>query len=80
MPKTKKLTLGTPILVGVSEHHDQFFRGESTEVGYGEDSREAILEGFHRWLRSTAKDGVNDELNVFLNVLGSDGDVFSIWL
>lgn len=73
----RELTLDAPVLVRVSEQHDQLVHCERQQISDGEHLREPVFERFGLDLGSMADDGVDDFLNVFLDVVLRDGDVLT---
>lgn len=76
----KRRTLATPVLVGVTEQHDELVHGKGLQIGDGEDLGETILEGFGLELGTMPNDSVDDFLNIFLDVILGDGGVLAIRL
>jgi len=78
--KHVKLTFDTPILFGVTQHHDEFIGGKYLQVISGEDFGESFSECLRLHLCTFANNCINDCRNIFIDIINGDSDVSPIRL
>jgi hypothetical protein len=77
LTQAKGRTFGTPVLVGLAEHHHKLLSGEGAQVRDREDGREASFEHLDGWTCSATHDGINGQVNVFFHIVRGDIDIFA---
>ena len=71
------LTLGTPVFISITEEHRKLVTREGLQVRNREYLGEPFPEGLRLRLGALPDDGIDDFLNVLVNVVSSDRNVAS---